>query len=108
MGHIICFTDHSQIEYSEIEKDFYEEHPEIAAMSEEKLRQIRKDLGTTCNVIEKTRSFIVRFDTCKCQRVEGKGSKREKDCCCMIEFLHASDHIFLTVMKQNHAISISP
>ncbi|CAG8633989.1 11606_t:CDS:10 [Paraglomus brasilianum] len=37
-------VDHSQIEYPEIEKYFYEEHPEIAAMSEEKLRQIRKDL----------------------------------------------------------------
>ncbi|CAG8739342.1 7725_t:CDS:2, partial [Acaulospora morrowiae] len=37
-------VDHSQIEYPEIEKFFYEEHPDIANLSEERVKEIRREL----------------------------------------------------------------
>ncbi|KAI9017572.1 P-loop containing nucleoside triphosphate hydrolase protein, partial [Gaertneriomyces semiglobifer] len=37
-------VDHSTIEYPEIEKDFYEEHADIAALSEAEVDRIRKEL----------------------------------------------------------------
>jgi hypothetical protein len=37
--------DHSKQDYVEIEKCFYEEHEDIAKLSEEQVRQIRQDLG---------------------------------------------------------------
>ncbi|CAG8435024.1 7261_t:CDS:10 [Diversispora eburnea] len=37
-------VDHSKIEYPEIEKFFYEEHSDIANLSDEKLREIRREL----------------------------------------------------------------
>lgn len=37
--------DHESINYPEIEKNFYEEHPEIAALDEEKVASIRQELG---------------------------------------------------------------
>jgi len=36
---------HSEIEYEPFEKDFYEEHPEISAMSSEQVVEYRKQLG---------------------------------------------------------------
>lgn len=37
--------DHSKQDYDEIEKCFYEEHEDIAKLTEEQVRQIRQDLG---------------------------------------------------------------
>ncbi|CAG8582827.1 27820_t:CDS:10, partial [Racocetra persica] len=37
-------VDHSQIEYPEIEKFFYEEHPDIAELSDERVKEIRREL----------------------------------------------------------------
>ncbi|CAO3612041.1 unnamed protein product [Cunninghamella echinulata] len=37
--------DHSTIDYPEIEKYFYQEHPDIAAMTLEQTQNIRKELG---------------------------------------------------------------
>jgi hypothetical protein len=42
---LFLFVDHSQIDYPEIEKFFYEEHPDIANLSKERVDQIRKELG---------------------------------------------------------------
>ena len=39
------FVDHSQIDYPEIEKFFYEEHPDIANLSKDRVDQIRRELG---------------------------------------------------------------
>ncbi|TPX49814.1 hypothetical protein SeLEV6574_g01255 [Synchytrium endobioticum] len=38
-------VDHSKIEYPEIEKNFYEQHPEIAALSADKVKDIRKSFN---------------------------------------------------------------
>lgn len=38
-------VDHSRQTYVEIEKCFYEEHEDIAKLSDEQVRQIRMDLG---------------------------------------------------------------
>lgn len=38
-------VDHSRQNYVEIEKCFYEEHEDIAKLSNEQVRQIRMDLG---------------------------------------------------------------
>lgn len=38
-------VNHADIDYLEIEKDFYEEHPEIAGLSDEDVNRIRRDLG---------------------------------------------------------------
>lgn len=38
-------VDHDAISYPEIEKNFYEEHEEIAALEDEKVEAIRKELG---------------------------------------------------------------
>ncbi|CAG8456430.1 2814_t:CDS:10 [Dentiscutata erythropus] len=37
-------VDHSQIEYPEIEKFFYEEHLDIAGLSDERVKEIRREL----------------------------------------------------------------
>ncbi|KAF0555086.1 P-loop containing nucleoside triphosphate hydrolase protein [Gigaspora margarita] len=37
-------VDHSQIEYPEIEKFFYEEHSDIAELSDERVKEIRREL----------------------------------------------------------------
>ena len=38
-------VDHSRQNYVEIEKCFYEEHEDIAKLSDDQVRQIRMDLG---------------------------------------------------------------
>ena len=39
-------VDHSRQDYMDIEKCFYQEHEDIAKLSEDQVRQIRADLGT--------------------------------------------------------------
>jgi ATP-dependent RNA helicase DDX42 len=38
-------VDHSTIEYASIEKNFYQEHPDIAALDNDRVQSIRKELG---------------------------------------------------------------
>ena len=38
--------DHSKIEYREFNKDFFQLHPEIAALTEDQITQYRKQLGS--------------------------------------------------------------
>ncbi|KAI8883139.1 DEAD-domain-containing protein [Backusella circina FSU 941] len=38
-------VDHSTIEYATIEKNFYEEHPDIAALDNDGVQKIRRELG---------------------------------------------------------------
>ncbi|KAL7749908.1 hypothetical protein RI367_004784 [Sorochytrium milnesiophthora] len=40
----LASLDHSTVEYQEIEKCFYEEHPDIAVLSEERVAEIRREL----------------------------------------------------------------
>ncbi|KAJ3085536.1 ATP-dependent RNA helicase ddx42, partial [Quaeritorhiza haematococci] len=40
-------VDHSTIDYLEIEKCFYEEHPDIAALTEYDVRRVRSEFGMT-------------------------------------------------------------
>ncbi|CAG8835587.1 6934_t:CDS:2, partial [Cetraspora pellucida] len=41
---LLQVIDHSQIEHPEIEKFFYEEHPDIAELSDECVKEIRQEL----------------------------------------------------------------
>ncbi|KAG0248453.1 ATP-dependent RNA helicase ddx42, partial [Mortierella polycephala] len=50
--------DHSKQEYIEIEKCFYEEHEDIARLSEEQVRQIRMDLDMRVSGVEVAKPCI--------------------------------------------------
>jgi len=55
-------TDHSEIEYAEFTKNFYEEHEDISNMTPDQMVELRKKLGINVRMTA---------DHCRCVLVFG-------------------------------------